>query len=60
MFIPLHGIFSVGGVFKAKDTELTLNRIVYWFNHEKLTWDDVCEMPEPRVNPHLILSKDYT
>jgi len=52
-----YGILSIGGIYKAKDTQLTFNRTVYQFNDEKLTWDKLCEIPEPRVNPYVVISK---
>jgi N-acetylneuraminic acid mutarotase len=54
--VPRYGILSIGGIFKAKDSSLTFNKTVYQFNEDKLTWDPVFEIPEPRINPYLVLS----
>ncbi len=58
MYVRGEGIVSIGGIYKGKDTQLLFNRVVYKFNFEKLTWDAICEIPEPRVNPYAILSRD--
>lgn len=60
IFVDGWGVFSVGGVYKTKMAQLNFNMDVYKFNTEKLTWDVVGQIPQARMNPHLVLSADNT
>ena len=51
------GLYAFGGISRNSKKKMHYNLNVYHFNRNKLTWDAIALLDEPRVKPKLVLSE---
>lgn len=51
------GLYAIGGIARNSKKKVNYNTKIYHFNREKLTWEGVAQLDQPRINPKLVVSE---